>query len=31
VRDVIDAYGGQLSFAKAALGGLEVRLCLPGS
>jgi signal transduction histidine kinase len=29
VRDVIDAYGGELTFAKAAIGGLEVRISLP--
>lgn len=30
VRDVIDAYGGRLTFGSAAIGGLEVRLSLPG-
>jgi signal transduction histidine kinase len=30
VRDVVDAYGGELSFAPAPVGGLLVRLRLPG-
>ncbi|MBK1619994.1 histidine kinase [Lamprobacter modestohalophilus] len=31
VRDVIDAYGGGVTFGRAAIGGLEVRLRLPGT